>query len=680
MKLRILFLLTFASALFFSVFAGYANAEIELSPNSVEIKVGSSALVNVSKASGTVSVSSSRSTIATASYSSGRVTIKGVASGSAVITVKDRYSSAKVEVKVLAGSGTPTTGTTSGYTLVAWNDLGMHCVDGNDYSIFSILPPYNNLKAHLVNKGTGKVITSGVSVTYQSVADSTGSINTISSTKTNFWQYVLALFGVSPAPDVGLTGNKTPSNTPALMKLNTADQRFEADGIPITPVDDAWRKNFYPMVKLVAKDSSGKVIATTQTVLPVSDEMNCAACHRSTTDTSALANAAKPSSGWVFDGVLEKDWKKNILKLHDEKQLSNPVFVNALASKGFSNTGLYNTAMSGKPVLCATCHSSNALPGTGVAGIKSLTQALHSQHASVIDPVSKLSLNDSSNRGTCYLCHPGAVTQCLRGAMGKAVDASGNPLMSCQSCHGSMKIVGSPNRVGWLQEPNCQACHHDSKRDLVAIDQQYGTIFTSSDQRFATNPDVPSAGFSLYRLSKGHGGLNCESCHGPTHAINPSSEINDNVQSIALQGHAGTVAECSVCHSRVPLTKDGGPHGMHTIGNAWVASHGDITENSGASSCAYCHGADFKGSPLSELKVAKTFNVEGGAKNFAAGHKVSCYDCHNGPGDRVAKNLLQFTAQSKLAAKQKSGNTNVSWNILKYLHKKPEAKAGDSKQ
>ncbi len=28
------------------------------------------------------------------------------------------------------------------YVLMGWNDLGMHCVDGNDYSVFSILPPY----------------------------------------------------------------------------------------------------------------------------------------------------------------------------------------------------------------------------------------------------------------------------------------------------------------------------------------------------------------------------------------------------------------------------------------------------------------------------------------------------------------------------------------------------------
>ncbi|MBV5344946.1 MAG: hypothetical protein JZU63_05150, partial [Rhodoferax sp.] len=77
------------------------------------------------------------------------------------------------------------------------------CVDGKDYSIFSILPPYNNLHAQLVNKSTGKQVTSGVTLTYEAIPDDTvattdplfGSINTTSYTKTNFWDYVTELFG-----------------------------------------------------------------------------------------------------------------------------------------------------------------------------------------------------------------------------------------------------------------------------------------------------------------------------------------------------------------------------------------------------------------------------------------------------------------------------------------------------
>ena len=63
----------------------------------------------------------------------------------------------------------PSAGT---HTLLAWNDLGMHCFDGSDFSVFSILPPYNNLNAQLIKKtGTSnKHITTGVPITYETYA------------------------------------------------------------------------------------------------------------------------------------------------------------------------------------------------------------------------------------------------------------------------------------------------------------------------------------------------------------------------------------------------------------------------------------------------------------------------------------------------------------------------------
>jgi hypothetical protein len=54
----------------------------------------------------------------------------------------------------------------------------MHCVDGNDYSAFSILPPYNNLHVQVVT-AAGKLLKSpsGIRVTYHAVADPEGSFN-----------------------------------------------------------------------------------------------------------------------------------------------------------------------------------------------------------------------------------------------------------------------------------------------------------------------------------------------------------------------------------------------------------------------------------------------------------------------------------------------------------------------
>ncbi len=71
------------------------------------------------------------------------------------------------------------------FALVAWNDLGTHCMD-NHYPVFAILPPYNNLHVQLVDRLTGKPVTAGVTITYEATTDTHGSINTTSSGKTDF--------------------------------------------------------------------------------------------------------------------------------------------------------------------------------------------------------------------------------------------------------------------------------------------------------------------------------------------------------------------------------------------------------------------------------------------------------------------------------------------------------------
>jgi hypothetical protein len=240
-----------------------------------------------------------------------------------------------------------------------------------------------------------------------------------------------------------------------------------------------------------------------------------------------------------------------------------------------------------------------------------------------------LTMGSSTNSSACYACHPGSVTKCLRSTMGNVLDADGNAEMGCQSCHGNMNKVGDATRVGWQQQPNCQACHFDGKRALSSVDAA-GNLVKPADTRFATTPNSPSAGFSLFRFSKGHGGVQCESCHGATHAEYPSSHTNDNLQSIALQGYAGTLRECTVCHATPPVTLSGGPHGMHTIGAAWIDKHDDMV-GSNAAQCTACHGADYRGSPLSQVKVARSFSIEHGTRSFAAGQNIDCYDCHNGP-------------------------------------------------
>ncbi len=76
---------------------------------------------------------------------------------------------------------------TSPYIVIAWNDLGMHCLD-KDFSVFSILPPFNTLHAQVIKTGKNPKILdpNSVSVYYKATTDYDGSINSFSDGKTNF--------------------------------------------------------------------------------------------------------------------------------------------------------------------------------------------------------------------------------------------------------------------------------------------------------------------------------------------------------------------------------------------------------------------------------------------------------------------------------------------------------------
>ncbi len=355
------------------------------------------------------------------------------------------------------------------YVVISWNDLGMHCMN-QFFKVLGVLPPYNTVWAQVIQRGVRpKVITTNINVSYAVRG------NTYSVGKTDFWTYAPKLFGVNLAPNVGLKGKKLADT------MDPAGDHFVAEGIPVTPFLDSAPTTLYPyqLVDVTARDSSGTVIAKTTTVAPVSTEMHCDYCH---------ANGKTP-------GGTTGDVYKNILAFHDKKE----------------GTQL----LSQQPVLCARCHSDNALGAPGVAGVESLSRAMHNRHATV-----KFVSNP-----TCYDCHPGPQTKCLR-------DVMASEGKTCTSCHGSMQKVADPTRRPWIDEPKCGSCH---------------------GAQFAENPG------KRYRDSVGHGGLYCEACHGSPHAILPTKQPNDNIQNINLQGEAGTLKKCNVCHTSVPSGP--GPHG-----------------------------------------------------------------------------------------------------------------------
>jgi hypothetical protein len=367
------------------------------------------------------------------------------------------------------------------YAVLSWNDLGMHCYN-RDFQNLAVLPPYNNLWAQVVKVGDPpEIVTEGIKVTY-SFPDNTYSVG-----KSNFWQFDQQLFGVDLPPNVGLTGKGLAG------EMDRHADYFAAEGIPLTEFSDSDPQNPDPYQLaevIVYSEATGKELTRQTVVAPVSTEMNCDDCH--------------------YDGGVEDiatgGVETNILTLHDKENMEE------------YPPGHEGPLMDRRPILCAECHSSNALGAPGVAGIPSLSKAIHEKHSGKVP----------STIDGCYKCHPGPQTQCLRDVM--SVDHQ----MECVDCHGNLEKV-SENTNPWLKEPRCdnEACH--------------GSAY-QQDQ-------------ALYRLSKEHGGIYCAGCHDSPHAIAPGREAVDGIKFVNLQGYYDTLQTCTVCHATMP--EGDGPHGFN---------------------------------------------------------------------------------------------------------------------
>ena len=556
-----------------------------------------------------------------------------------------------------------TSGITGTHKVLAFNDLGMHCAD-LDYSTFVILPPYNVVHSQVIERGaTPRILDeSQVKLSYSAVMDDSASINTTSQNqagavhKSNFWDinpktgnsYVFDLFGLNPPPDEGLAfGQAMPgilnpyvANDPQPFNHYDADKGwFAADGIPILPIDDNGQLNAYPLMRVSAStNDSEATVASLDVVLPVASEADCQNCH-------ALGEIAAPV-GSPLDFIMPDNIndpnsvlqaaKHNILVLHDDEH----------------GTNLINET----PVLCASCHYSAALdlaaagPAGEQLGKPMMSEVMHGHHGELEDGSgAPLFPADGTLEETCYQCHPGKVTKCLRGAMGGAG-------IDCVDCHGSMLAVGRDTRQPWLDEPRCESCHTGDAVDHMGTDIRLtqaweddiniATPRLADNKRFAENDDT------LYRNSLGHGGVACEGCHGSTHAIWPNAmpNANDNVAAIQLQGHAGTISECSTCHTSLPPTLNG-PHGMHNVNSsAWTGEHEDFYGRN-PDACRACHGLNLEGTVLSVTAADRVYLLDdedddegeedddddsssnGGANTISVskGTQVSCDLCHEKP-------------------------------------------------
>ncbi len=530
--------------------------------------------------------------------------------------------------------------------VLAVNDLGMHCMD-REYSVFSILPPFNVVHAQVMwPDATGKPVlqdSTRVDVRYDAIADRLGSINSTSKTKTDFWQHAQALFGAQLAPGQGLLGMYMPADAPQPgpqpMSYDATKKMFGAPGIPITPTDDSGLTNTYPLLRISAYDrASGQRLASADIVVPVAQETDCQNCH-------ATGQSAATGGGitWSNDPDLEVQTKRNILIRHDHDE----------------GTQL----LAAQPVLCASCHYSPALDLSGAGpqgqqlGKPTMSYAMHNHHGKLLDSGGQpVFPPNGTAQQTCYQCHPGAQTECARGAM----NTGG---MECLNCHGDMLSVGGEfnlaaggsidgtndfhARRAWTDLPRCQSCHTGDAvnhlsgpgyvlaADGIRLKQAYvsgdpaASAISRPSSRFAENPA------RLYRFSEGHGGVSCEMCHGSTHAEWPVEPLaaNDNVVARELQGHTGALMECRSCHTQgtIPLGMNG-PHGMHNVNDMSFIddAHGDMYEQNPAA-CKACHGANKHGTVLSRTSRNRQWTIEDQPVVMPRGTIVGCDVCHEMP-------------------------------------------------
>ena len=488
---------------------------------------------------------------------------------------------------------------------------------------------------------------------------------------------------------------------------------FSAEGVPISPFDDYGRENPFSLMRVVARDkTSGGALTSVDAVVPVSGETNCKTCHLPSPYGNGLATTRLTTMKTPLDDPdnanvpawVSEEWASdvNTLLLHDAMHGTN------LFSGYSAKTGLAK-----KPVVCQTCHYTPALDlaqlgpqdanGLQQTNHQSMSRVMHHGHGVLTangspvfptmpppnDPRRVIAggginaFTQTRLEATCYQCHPGKRTQCLRGVMFSKAGAV------CQDCHGQMTQVGddfsrnlptgafviasdfyknaNTPRVPWLNEPTCGSCHTgdavsnmakatgaiaaaDSIRLLQAFlaTNSKATPILPTNMRFA-EPRVPTGAAAgnpqLFRLSVDtHGGVFCEGCHGATHAEWPvgNPNANDNLAATQIQGHAGKIVECDACHTGAMGTTLAGPHGMHPVGNAgysanWVSSHGDFVDGKGRSTCNACHGLNGQGTVLSKvatdragLRCESGSLCVGGKITLKAGTLVTCTTCHSG--------------------------------------------------
>jgi len=440
------------------------------------------------------------------------------------------------------------------YVLLAWNDLGMHCLSDSD-PWWVILPPANTIWAQLIRRGPQpELVTAGVELRYSVEVGFEQPQNHV-----RFWEFAASNFGAALVPPTGLAGKGMAGR----LEPRDGVAAFTAEMIPVVPYPDSGIYDPYPTFTIEAYDqATGEQLAQTRMVAPTSSEMGCKNCH---------------AGEWRFlnQAGFSEETSRDILAVHDR----------------MNRTNLLAEALAGRPRICAACHQDPALGTDGNPELLNLSAAIHGFHANYMPDMEE---------AACLMCHPSredGATRCLRGRHGSDVG------LTCVECHGTLEdhalslvkheheagksgaarlmVHLKPNavdsieqihgRMPWIHQPDCLNCHRGFDLPEGASEAILHEDFLDADAIIEIDAfnQWTSGADALYRNRTDDRGLMCSACHGSPHAIypalNPMAADLDNIGPLQYQGIAGTIgteSHCEICHT-VPRTQEG--HHRHIL-------------------------------------------------------------------------------------------------------------------
>ena len=380
--------------------------------------------------------------------------------------------------------------------------------------------------------------------------------------KTDFWTHAHALFGVTLPPGQGLKGLYMPADAPRpgpaavhLRPRRRAGSRPRASRS--RRVDDAGATNPYPLLRVTRARPRH-------------------AARSSRTSTSSCRSRRRPSAATATRPAASPRRRRASRGPRRRPRGAGEAERPAAARRARGA----RTSFGSQPVLCARCHySPRARPrGRGAAGRAEVGSRAFS---AMPRSTARSTRRHPSSRPAARAARPATSATPARSRSARA--APWRPAgIECRDCHGDMAAVGgetalraggsldgtadgAPRRAvdgpaalpvvphrrrahppvrarATCWRPTASAC---SRRGDDGRRRRPPPILAPTS-RFAENPNT------LYRFSTGHGGLLLPGLprqHARGVADRGCRPRTTTSRRPQLQGHAGTISECSACHA-----------------------------------------------------------------------------------------------------------------------------------